>query len=67
MACFLSTQLWQGGTVEALRAEHIGVKDLDQLLRSEGFRRTKDHVPHVVDDDIQAAVFLNHSFNSPVG
>jgi len=67
MACFLSTQLWQGGTVDALRAEHIGVKDQYQLFRSEGFRRTKDHVPCVVDDDIKTSVFLNNSSNSLVG
>ena len=55
------------GTIDALRAEHIGVINLQELFGSEGFRRTKDHVSGVVDDDIETAVFLDDSLDGLVG
>jgi hypothetical protein len=59
--------LRQRGTIDALRAEHVGVIDLQELFGSEGFRRTKDHVSRVVDDDIETAVFLDDSLDGLVG
>jgi hypothetical protein len=43
----------------------LPIIDLQELFGSEGFRRTKDHVPGIVDDDIETAVFLNNSFKWP--
>jgi hypothetical protein len=64
---FLFAQLRQRGTIDALRAEHVGVIDLQELFGSEGFRRTKDHVSRVVGNDIETAVFLDDSLNDLVG
>ena len=38
-------QLRQRGQIDALRAEHVGVIDLQELFGSEGFRSTENHVP----------------------
>ena len=54
----LFTQLRQSVAVNPLCAEHVGVVDLSKLFRSEGFCRAEDHVPRVVNDDIETAVFL---------
>jgi hypothetical protein len=59
--------LRQRSTIDALRAEHVGVIDLQELFGSEGFRGTKDHVSRVVDDDIETAVFLDDSLDGLVG
>jgi hypothetical protein len=59
--------LRQRGPIDALRAEHVGVIDLQELFGSEGFRSTEDHVPRVVDDDIETAVFLDDSLDGLVG
>ena len=55
------------GTIDALRAEYVGVTDLQKLFGSEGFRRTKNHVSRVVDDDIETVVFIDDSLDGPVG
>jgi hypothetical protein len=63
----LLAQLGQSTPVDALSTEHVGVVHLNELFRCERFRRAKDHVPGVVDDDIETTVFLNDGFNSLVG
>ena len=60
-------QLRQRCTIDALRAEHVGVVDLHELFGGEGFRRTEDHVSRVVDDDIETAVFLDDNLDGLVG
>src|ERR1700722_2396036 len=63
----LVAQLWERSAVNPLRAEHICVIDLQELFGSEGLCRTKDHVPRVMDDDVETAVILDDSFNRLVG
>jgi hypothetical protein len=45
----------QGGTIDALRAEHVDVVELGKLFRRECFGRPERHVTGVVNDDVQTA------------
>lgn len=53
----LLAENWQDCPIDALRAEHIHVVQLSELLRSECFSRSKDHVTRVVDDDVEMPRF----------
>ena len=44
----------QGGAVDPLRAEHVDVVLLGELLGREGLGRAEHHVAGVVDDDVDA-------------
>ncbi len=46
----------QGRPVQALRGQHVGVVQLDQLVDRERLQRAEHHVPGVVDDDIDATL-----------
>jgi hypothetical protein len=59
--------LRQSSSVDALSTKHVGVVDLNELFGCESFRGAKDHVPGVVDDDVETTVVLNDGFNSLVG
>lgn len=59
--------LWERGAIDALRAEHVSVVDLSELLVDEGFGCTEDHVSRVVDDDIETTVFLDDGLDGRVG
>ena len=61
------TQLWERSAVNPLRAEHIGIIDLQELFGSKGLRRAKDHMSRVVDDDVETDGFLYDGFNCLVG
>ena len=47
-------QVGQGRPVDALGGQHVDVVDLGDLLHRERLGRAEDHVPGVVDDDVQA-------------
>jgi len=49
--------LGQRYAVYPLGAEHVDVVEFSQLLRRECFRRSKDHVPGIVHEDIEPALF----------
>jgi hypothetical protein len=52
--CF---HLRQRYAVYPLGAEHVDVVEFSQLLRRERFRRSEDHVPGIVHEDIEPALF----------
>ena len=53
----LFSHLGQRYAVYPLGAEHVDVVEFSQLLRRECFRRSKDHVPGIVHEDIEPALF----------
>ncbi len=57
----------ESGAVYALCAEHIGVIDLKELLSCEGLRGAEDHVPSIMNDDIETTVSLDDGFDCLVG
>ena len=63
----LRAQVRQRGAVEALRAEHVDVVELGQLLRGERLGRTGDHVARVVHDYVEAALLGEDGGDGRVG
>jgi len=49
--------LGQRHAVYPLGAEHVDVVEFSQLLRRERFRRSEHHVPGIVHEDIEPALF----------
>src|SRR6202047_5552451 len=56
----LFSHLGQRCAVYPLGAEHVDVVEFSQLLRRERFRRSEDHVPGIVHEDIEPALFGNN-------
>ena len=57
----------QHRTVDALRAEHVDVILLGELLWCEGFRRAKHHVAGVMDHHVDPAAFRDDLLGGGVG
>jgi hypothetical protein len=47
-------------------AQHIDVVKLGELLGSKGFRRPEDHVPSVVDQDVDTALLLDNGLDGGI-
>jgi hypothetical protein len=63
----LVAQVRQCRAIDPLRAQHVDVVLLDELIRGEGFGRAKHHVPGIMDDDIEAAGVLQDMRNARLG
>src|SRR5258705_12532784 len=57
----------QGGAVDALGAEQVGVQDLHDLLGREGLGGAHDEVAGVVDDDVQPSAVSEDRLEGAVG
>src|SRR5262249_14439623 len=55
------------GPVYALRAHNVDVIKFGDLLRCKGFRWSKNHVPGVVNNDIETARLIENLPDRPVG
>ena len=55
-ACALLARYRQRRTVDALSAQNVHVIEFGKLLGCERFGRPKDHVPRVVNHNVQSAM-----------
>jgi len=57
----------EGGAVHPLRAEHVRVVDVGELLRGERLRGAEDHVAGVVHDHVEACTLADDLRDRGVG